>query len=344
MAIFEVRFVSMYPNVFSAKADPLESFIGTGPSMRKVFDLIRKVSRCDVSVLVTGESGSGKEMVASAVHRLSDRSEKPFIAINCAAIPKDLLESELFGHARGAFTGAHMARRGLFEEAHEGTVFLDEIGDLPLPLQAKILRLLQTRQVKPLGSNAIREVSVRIISATHKNLKSLIGSGEFREDLYYRLNVMPIHLPPLRERREDIPVLTEHFFKKHRAKVANKILGFSQEAITRLQELSWKGNVRELENAVERAMVLSEGPWVSAQDIIVDDGDVDDAHSIQSFFGRGASLKELEREYIRHVLKQTGNKKEAAVRILGIDRKTLYRKERLYGLASSFRSLHQSLA
>ena len=318
----------------ASKQDPLGQFIGRAPGMQRVFALIRKVAASDVSVLVTGESGSGKEMVASAIHQCSSREGRPFIAINCAAIPKELLESELFGHAKGAFTGATTARRGLFEEAHEGTVLLDEIGDLPLPLQAKILRLLQTKEVKPLGQNIVKEINVRIISATHKNLKALIQKGEFREDLYYRLNVMPIQLPPLRERREDVPLLAEHFLRKHSPSVGRRLFGFSKGAISKLQSLPWRGNVRELENTVERAMVMAEGSWIEDCDIIVDeigtDGNVAD-----DLFNSGKSLKDIEREYIRHVLAKTGNRKEAATRILGIDRKTLYRKEKLYGIRLS---------
>ncbi len=314
-------------------SDPLGHLVGAGPGMQKVFGLIRKVAPSDVNVLITGESGSGKEMVAAGIHRCSSRAKKPFVAINCAAIPKDLLESELFGHAKGAFTGAHASRRGLFEEAHEGTVLLDEIGDLPLPLQAKILRLLQTKEVRPLGSNTIKEVSVRIVSATHKNLRGLIQKGEFREDLYYRLNVMPIHLPPLRERREDIPILAAHFLKKHSPAVGRRLNGFTAAAIRKLQSLSWKGNVRELENAIERAMVLADESRIDDEDILVDDADAAPGFGqVSDLFNSGMSLKDIEREYIKHVLTRTGNRKEAATRILGIDRKTLYRKEKIYGI------------
>lgn len=318
----------------SLQQDPFARLIGHDAGMQKVVSMIRKVAPSDVNVLITGESGSGKEMVASAIHLASPRAKKPFIALNCAAIPKDLLESELFGHAKGAFTGAQSARRGLFEEANEGTILLDEIGDLPLPLQAKILRLIQTKQVKPLGSNITREVNVRILSATHKNLKSLIQKGEFREDLYYRLNVMPIQIPALRERREDIPLLAEHFMIKHKSNVGKEISGFTRAAVMKLQNMPWKGNVRELENTIERAMVLSEGCWIDACDISVDEVEatVPAQTQVDDFFNSNMSLKDIEREYIKHVLRKTGNRKEAATKILGIDRKTLYRKEKLYGL------------
>lgn len=316
--------------------DPLHSFVGSSPQMNKIFNLIRKVSPSDVNVLVTGESGTGKEMVASAIHKLSHRSDKPFVAINCAAIPKELLESELFGHAKGSFTGATVARRGLFEEADGGTVFLDEIGDLPLPLQAKILRLLQTREVKPVGQNTSIKVDVRIISATHKDLKHLIAQGEFREDLYYRLNVMPVHLPALRDRRSDIPLLADFFLKRYSSNKKGKVTGFSSNAMNKLMTLEWRGNVRELENTIERAVVLAETNVIEERDIVCEDiQPTSENTNSQHIFERGLTLHELEIEYIKFVLKKTNNKKEAATRILGIDRKTLYRKEKQYLSAPS---------
>lgn len=305
--------------------------IGSSPEMRKVISLIRKVGPSNVNVLITGESGSGKEMVAQAIHRVSDRNKKPFIAINCAAIPKDLLESELFGHAKGAFTGATTARRGLFEEAHEGTILLDEIGDLPLSLQAKILRLLQTRQVKPLGQNSVREVDVRIISATHKNLKTLIQKGEFREDLYYRLNVMPIHLPALRDRKEDILLLAEHFLRRYAETRRGPLRTLSRKAVTKLQNMPWKGNVRELENVIERAIVLADSDQITENEILTEEMEPVRV-TTEDLFNTGMTLRDIEREYIKYVLNRTGNRKEAATRILGIDRKTLYRKEKVYGI------------
>jgi DNA-binding NtrC family response regulator len=304
--------------------------IGTSPEMRRVVSLIRRLGPASVNVLVTGESGTGKEMVAQAIHRVSDRAKKPFIAINCAAIPRELLESELFGHAKGAFTGATSARRGLFEEANEGTILLDEIGDLPLSLQAKILRLLQTRQVKPLGQNVMREVDVRIISATHKNLKALIQKGEFREDLYYRLNVMPVHLAPLRERKEDIMPLVDYFLRRYAERKGTTAPTITKKAAAKMLDLPWKGNVRELENVVERAIVLSDGRHITDQEVMTEEMEPVRLTS-EDLFNAGMTLKDIEREYIKYVLSRTGNRKEAATRILGIDRKTLYRKEKLYG-------------
>ncbi len=306
--------------------------IGKSAEMRRIFSLIRKIGPTSVNVLITGESGSGKEVVANAIHRCSDRANKPFVAINCAAIPRDLLESELFGHARGAFTGATNARRGLFEEAHEGTILLDEIGDLPLPLQAKILRLIQTRQVKPLGQNVAREVDVRIISATHKNLKALIQKGEFREDLYYRLNVMPVHIPPLRERKEDILPLVEYFLRRYAERRKTRVPVLNKGAEQKLMSMPWRGNVRELENVIERAIVLSDGITITESDIVNEESEEIIRVTAEDLFNNGMSLKDIEREYIRYVLTRVGNRKEAATKILGIDRKTLYRKEKLYGL------------
>ena len=317
---------------------PIESYddlgmVGGSPEIRKVIALIRKVGPSRVNIFITGESGTGKEMVARAIHNVSPRAQRQFVAINCAAIPRELLESELFGHAKGAFTGATSARRGLFEEAHEGTILLDEIGDLPLSLQAKILRLLQTREVKPLGQNSNREVDVRIISATHKNLKELIRKGEFREDLYYRLNVMPIHLPALRERGDDVVLLAKYFLRRYGEKYNCSVPLLSTGAATKLRHLPWRGNVRELENVIERALVLSDGERITEGEILVDDGRPAPLTS-EDLFNAGMTLKDIEREYIKYILMKTGNRKEAATKILGIDRKTLYRKERSYQLLS----------
>jgi two-component system, NtrC family, response regulator HydG len=313
--------------------------IGNSPEINRVVSMVRKIGPSAVNVLVTGESGTGKEMVARALHQSSQRAKKPFVAINCAAIPRELLESELFGHAKGAFTGATVARRGLFEEAHEGTILLDEIGDLPLNLQAKILRLIQTKQVKALGQNTTRDIDVRIVSATHKNLKALIQKGEFREDLYYRLNVMPIHLPALRDRKDDILQLANYFLRRNAESNGLPLKTLSRKAATKLLSLPWKGNVRELENVIERAMVLADADVVTDDEIMAEESEPMYA-TTEDLFNSGLALRDIEREYIRHVLTRTGNRKEAAVRILGIDRKTLYRKEKLYGIRPEVRELN----
>lgn len=329
---------SKEPSVSSASGLDL-GLIGESPEMKRVYSMIRKIGPSMVNVLVTGESGTGKEMVARALHTSSHRSKKPFVAINCAAIPRELLESELFGHAKGAFTGATSARRGLFEEAHEGTILLDEIGDLPLNLQAKILRLIQTKQVKAIGQNVTREVDVRIISATHKNLKAMIQKGEFREDLYYRLNVMPIHLPALRDRKEDILLLAEFFLRKNAENNGAPLKGLSRKASAKLMSFPWKGNVRELENVVERAIVLADGDYITDVDVTAEESEPVRA-TAEDLFNAGLSLKDIEREYIKYVLNRTGHRKEAAVRILGIDRKTLYRKEKIYGIRTDSQDLN----
>jgi transcriptional regulator with PAS, ATPase and Fis domain len=303
--------------------------------MQNLFTFVKKVAQASCNLLITGESGTGKEMVARAIHNLGPRAKKPFIAINCAAIPESLLESELFGHTKGSFTGATERRRGLFEEANEGTLFLDEIGDMPLPLQAKLLRFLQERTVKSVGENTYRSLDVRVMAATHQNLEKAIQEGKFRQDLYYRLCVAPVEIPPLRQRREDILLLAEHFLSKFSRKSNTKVLGFTKSALAKLARLPWPGNVRELENIIERAVIFSEGSFIDEHDIQVTDLPESASPPTTELFSRLMSLESLEREYIGYVLQQTGNKREAAAKILGVDRKTLYRKQRTYGEASS---------
>ncbi len=303
------------------------NLIGKSSKMRQVFDLIDRVAGSLATVLITGESGSGKEMVASAIHAQSPRAQAPFIAINCSAIPDHLLESELFGHKRGAFTGANENRKGLFEEANGGTIFLDEIGDMPLALQAKLLRVLQERKIKPVGSNELRDVDVRIIAATHKDLQKAIAEGHFREDLYFRLCVVPIRIPPLRERTEDIPVLVEHFLTKFCELNGVPLKRLTKVAMSKLMCLNWSGNVRELENTIERAVVLSDRDLIDENEIRVE-GVMDRNEKVRDLFAKLPTLDQLERWYISYVMEETGEHKERAAEILGINRKTLYRKER----------------
>lgn len=309
-----------------------QDIIGKSAAMKSIFDLIERVSSASSSILITGESGSGKEVVARAIHHRSPRSQKPFVAINCTAIPEDLLESELFGHIKGSFTGATGDKKGLFEEADGGTLFLDEIGDMNIALQAKLLRVLQDRTIKPVGSTQNKNIDVRVIAATHKDLKKSILNGTFREDLYYRLAVIPIVVPPLRHRSEDIPLLAHHFLRKYSAANGGKNVGFSQAALQKLLTLSWPGNVRELENMVERLVVLARGSQIDATDI----PDVEQTSS-EHFFGQttenSPTLEDLEKRYIQLILEKTGGKKEKAAQILGINRRTLYRKEREYGFS-----------
>lgn len=309
--------------------------IGKSPGMQEVFDLIRRVAHANANVLISGESGTGKERVARAIHDEGPRKGKPFVAINCTAIPETLLESELFGHAKGAFTGAIQRKRGLFEEAEGGTVFLDEIGDMDLALQAKLLRVLQERKIRAIGDTQDRDVDVRIIAATHKDLKTAIKNGSFREDLYYRLAVIPIVIPPLRHRKEDIPLLADHFLKKYASANRSPVKGFSKDAMNRLMSMAWEGNVRELENIIERAVVLARGDMIEGNDLPGPaQGDV------ESFFastqaGTLPTLEEIEKRYIKFVLDKTGGRKEKAAQILGVNRRTLYRKEREYGFVAA---------
>lgn len=305
--------------------------IGKSQGMQEVFDLIKRVAPASANVLVMGESGTGKERVAHAIHEEGPRKTKRFVAINCTAIPEALLESELFGHAKGSFTGAIGHKKGLFEEADGGTLFLDEIGDMNLALQAKLLRVIQDKKIRAVGENVDREIDVRIIAATHKDLKLAIKNGTFREDLYYRLSVIPIVIPPLRHRREDIVLLAEHFLQKYAASNHSKVKGFSQQAMARLMSMPWEGNVRELENVIERAVVL-------AKEQVIDIKDLPSAGegNVESFFeatqsGTLPTLEDIERRYFKFILDKTGGRKEKAAQILGVNRRTLYRKEREYG-------------
>lgn len=308
--------------------------IGKSSAMQSIFDLIERVAPAQSNILITGESGSGKEVVAKAIHNLSPRAKKNFIAINCTAIPNALLESELFGHAKGAFTGASERKKGLFEEAEGGTLFLDEIGDLDIALQAKLLRVIQERKIKPVGDTQMKDIDVRIIAATHKDLKKAIAEKNFREDLFYRLCVIPITVPPLRHRQEDIPLLAQHFLNKY-AVLNNKLVtGFSFETMQKLLAMAWTGNVRELENLIERLVVLTQNSVIQANEIPSAD---EKPH--ESFYGQATTdsptLEQLEKRYIQLILNRTGDKKEKAAQILGINRRTLYRKEKEYGFATN---------
>jgi two-component system response regulator HydG len=313
------------------KSFSIGNVIGKSNAMKAIFDLVSRVSQATANVLVTGESGSGKEMVARAIHQNGPRASKPFIAINCTAIPESLLESELFGHAKGSFTGAIQRKRGLFEEAEGGTLFLDEIGDMNPLLQSKLLRVIQERKVRAVGENIDRPMDVRIIAATHKNLKTAIKEGRFREDLFYRLSVIPIVIPSLRNRRDDIPLLAEHFLKKYSAMNNSRVKGFSKRAMAKLMEQKWEGNVRELENVVERAVVLCPNPLIDESDI-----PTTETQNAEAFFSGAIedfpTVAQLEERYIKIVMDKTAGRKDKAAQILGINRRTLYRKERELGL------------
>jgi DNA-binding NtrC family response regulator len=308
--------------------DPDIKLVGVqchSPAMKAIYDLIKRVAPTESSVLITGESGVGKEVVARAIHENSSRSDKLFISINCSAIPESLLESELFGHTKGSFTGATQHRRGLFEEADGGTLFLDEIGDLQFSLQAKLLRVFQEQKIRAVGDNKFRSVNVRIITATHKNLAEEIKASRFREDLYYRLNVIPIHIPPLRQRKEDVVILAKYFLERSARKNKVDVKSFTPAALTRLVHLPWKGNVRELQNVIERSVILSTGELIDDADIPV--GQISDADElIEEMAYDMPTLRDVERRYIISVLKKHHGKKDTAAKILGMSRRTLYRK------------------
>jgi DNA-binding NtrC family response regulator len=301
--------------------------LGRSKSMQAVFDLIRRVSDNPTNVLITGESGTGKELVAKAIHYNSDRRDAPFIPVNCAAIPEQLLESELFGHMRGAFTDAKADKRGLFEEAAKGTLFLDEISELPLMLQAKLLRAIQEKEIRRVGATKSISVDARVIAATNLNLAEEVQQKRFREDLYYRLNVIEVKLPPLRERREDIPLLVEAFLKKCGESRGKPVKAAGEAALAMLVDYAWPGNVRELENVIERAVILTRGDKILPEDLTpAIQGSRGDRRILDEAAERTLPLHEVEKEYIAKILEKTGGNKYQAAQVLGIDRKTLYRK------------------
>ncbi len=301
--------------------------LGKSKAMREVFDLIRRVADSPTNVLITGESGTGKELVAKAIHYNSERRDAPFVPVNCAAIPDTLLESELFGHMRGAFTDAKTDKRGLFEEAQKGTLFLDEISELPLLLQAKLLRAIQEREIRRVGATRPVSVDVRIIAATNLVLAEEVKAKRFREDLFYRLNVIEIRLPPLRERNEDIPLLVDAFLRKCAEASHKELRGMTEAALALMIDYQWPGNVRELENVIERAVTLARGAKIMPEDLPSTlQGTRGDRRVIAEAADRTLPLSEVENEYILRILEKTGGNKYQAAHILGIDRKTLYRK------------------
>jgi DNA-binding NtrC family response regulator len=302
--------------------------IGKSKTMREIFSLMRKISDSTANLLISGESGTGKEMVARAIHYNSHRKNGPFVAINCAAIPETLLESELFGHVRGAFTDARFDKKGLFEEAHEGTLFLDEIGEVPVSLQPKLLRSIQEKLVRRVGSTKNTPIDIRIISATNQNLMNEVRNKRFRDDLYYRLNVMEIHMPLLQQRTEDIPLLAEHFLKKYvnRQGKARQIVGFTRTALDTLTQYPWPGNVRELEHVIERAVVLAQTEVIGQEDLPPTLTGAEGPPSLEALFSKILSLEEMQRVYVRHVVQWAGGNKFKAAQVLDIDRKTLYRR------------------
>jgi DNA-binding NtrC family response regulator len=304
--------------------------IGQSRPMKQVFEKIRKVAPTDSTVLITGESGTGKELVARAIYTNSNRKDNEFVAVDCSSLVETLLESELFGHVKGSFTGAHQTKHGLFELANKGTFFFDEIGNLSKNIQAKLLRVIQEREFMKVGDQNKIKLNIRIVSASNQDLKKLISSGEFRDDLYYRLSVVPLKIPALRNRKEDIPALVDHFIKKFSKKIKRNTPEISIEAMQALKEYSWPGNVRELEHTIERVLILEEVDLIRVRNLpsLIAQRQAD----VQMFSEEPLTLKELEKQYIKLVLRRTKGKKAQAADILGINRKTLGMKIKKYEL------------
>lgn len=301
-----------------------DNIIGRGARMQEILGAVARVAPARTTVLLCGESGVGKDLIARAIHFHSPRRDHPFVKINCTALPENLMESELFGYEKGAFTGAATSKPGKFEQAEGGTVFLDEIGDVPPSIQVKLLRILQEREFERLGSNKTRQIDVRIVAATNVDLKAAIDEGSFREDLYYRLNVFPLTIPPLRERREDIPLLAVHFLRKFAVEQGSPVTAFSDSAIAKLMDYSWPGNVRELENVIERSIVLAGGSVLEPADVKLDEPRRNHAAPGDgAFLPEGLSLDQHEQNIIREAMRRSNNNKSQAARLLGLTRNAL---------------------
>lgn len=306
--------------------------VGKSKAMERVMDIIRRVSPTDSTVLISGESGTGKELIAREIHKHSPRKKGPFVAVDCGALVETLFESELFGHVKGSFTGAHETKHGRFEVAHGGTIFFDEISNISLNIQANLLRVIQEREVTRIGSSKPIKVDVRILAATNENLADAVRKGTFREDLFYRLSVVPVHLPPLRERKEDIALLVQHFLQKYNKRIKKNIASVSEPVIKALIEYDWPGNIRELENTIERAVVLSKGKEIKIEDLVY--------HGIRgrsdlwsSLGDEIKTLEDVEKQYIKLVLQHHKGKRSTMAEALGIDRKTLWAKIKKYNLS-----------
>ncbi|NOZ56751.1 MAG: sigma-54-dependent Fis family transcriptional regulator, partial [Calditrichaeota bacterium] len=310
----------------------IEGIIGRSASLQRILDVLPRIAATDITVLLEGESGTGKEVIARAIHRLSKRAHSPFVVVNAGAIPETLLESELFGHVRGAFTGAHAEKKGLFEEATGGTLFLDEIGEMSPALQVKLLRALQEREIRRVGGNRVRKIDVRLIAATNRDLQRLVREGRFRQDLYYRLNVMRLRIPPLRERPEDIPVLADHFLRKANQKLGKHVREISPQAMALLLRYRWPGNVRELENAIEHAVVLAVGHSILPEDLPQEIRTSATPAETTAAPEHWPTLEEVERQHIVQTLEAFGWNLALVTKKLGISRATLWRKMKAYGL------------
>jgi len=310
----------------------MSDIIGKSRALRAVLEMAMKVAPTQSTVLITGESGSGKELVAHAIHAHSDRKDKLFLPVNCGALPETLLESLLFGHLKGSFTGAFANQEGLFEKARGGTIFLDEIGEIPQHLQVKLLRALEGKEILPIGSTTPRRIDVRVLAATNRDLLKEVEGGRFRDDLYYRLNIMEIHIPPLRERPEDIPLLVEHLIQKHNPELKKNFRGADGAVIRTLMSLPWKGNVRELDNVIEHTMILAEGDWIALEHLpraITEGKDTPPPFTYEL----KEALRQYERQHIRRVLEEVGQDRKEAARLLDISLSSLYRKIEELGIA-----------